>query len=131
MNFPWWSKVLLLLAGTQTPWIGLPLIMADGVFHGFSSAAELKNTSPDWIIARELLDGRDGLGVWVHRVIGLFLFMTASAATVDLVTSTLTGRSLSIATRVYLQVTLIIISVAIALKALAGGYQDQRVAFFS
>ena len=47
------------------------LMLADGIWHFTSDAAEGMEHWPDWVIARQF--GYQGMPSWFHRVIGVFL----------------------------------------------------------
>lgn len=56
-------------------YILLPIIILDGFFHLTSPLENLAENSPDWIIAFNLYGG-NGMPVWIHQAMGVFLLTT-------------------------------------------------------
>lgn len=56
--------------------IMLPVIIVDGFFHLTSPLENLRENSPDWVIAFNLFGGK-GMPVIVHKIMGVFLLITS------------------------------------------------------
>ena len=54
----------------------LPVIILDGFFHLTSPLENLRENSPDWVIAFNLFGG-NGMPVIVHQIMGVFLLTTS------------------------------------------------------
>ena len=54
----------------------LPVILVDGFFHLTSPLENLRENSPDWVIAFNFYGG-NGMPVIVHQIMGVFLLITS------------------------------------------------------
>jgi len=125
----WILKVLLLLAGAFLPVLGLPLIFLDGLFHTFTPEAGLREQSPDWIIARNAWGG-EGFSETVHKAMGVFLLSSSAWVFYQhFLVETPSSWWMRFYLKGIMPITLLIIALAIVLKAVYGGYSSEQVAF--
>jgi hypothetical protein len=61
-----------MVAGLLLPPVGVPLLLADGIYHLITSKEKFRKTSPDYIIG----DGR-GLSVGIHRLMAAIIILSS------------------------------------------------------
>lgn len=132
-SWPWWIKVSLLLFGSFHPILGLPLLFLDGLFHTFTPENELRKRSPDWVIARNVLQS-NGFSPIVHKAVGIFLLLTSLLVFSNIyIVDEPKNETLAVAENIYVKgimpLTLVIISLGIGIRALYQDTSSQSTAF--
>lgn len=114
----YYVKLAGLLVGLKVPIIGLGALLLDGRFHATTSLSQLKQQSPDWIIARHVFKRPSPFGGRAHKGLGMVLIASTLYVMYDkyITPSTTMSPFSQFFMRVVKPITLLIIASAITIK---------------